>query len=89
MSWNISFQGKASEAVATAVERFKEVYKEPYPEVEEQFNRACDALLIIISSVQPDEEGQVSVALNGHANREHKKTPGWANDYVTVTVNQL
>lgn len=89
MSWSISFQSKASEAVAMATEKFKEIYKEPHVEVEEQFNRSVDALFVILSSVQPDEEGSVGVSLSGHANREHKKTPGRSNDCVTVTVNQL
>lgn len=89
MSWSVSFQSKASEAVETSIAKFKELYKEPYPEVEEQFNRAVDALFLILPAVQPDQEGTVSVFLSGHANREHKKDPAWANDTVTVTVNQL
>jgi hypothetical protein len=89
MSWSIGVQGKVNTILDDARAKFSEVYKEPPREVEEQFNRAIDSLLLILPSVQPDIEGVVSVSLSGHANREHKKDPAWANDMVSVSVYQL
>lgn len=30
--------------------------------------------------------GTVTASLSGHANPEHTPTPGWANDFVTISV---
>ena len=32
--------------------------------------------------------GEVYVSVSGHANPEHKPTPGWANDFVSLTITQ-
>lgn len=89
MSWNVSTKGRADSVIDELKVKFEEAYKEPYPEVQEQFNRALDGLLLILPSVQPAPESEVFVSLAGHANREHKKDPAWANDMVSVSVQQV
>lgn len=90
MSWGISLSNiSAATAIEQAKAEFEKLYKEPFVEVQEQFNRAIDALLLIIPSVAPAPDAIVTISCSGHANREHKKDPAWANDMVSVSVYQV
>jgi hypothetical protein len=32
--------------------------------------------------------GEFTVSLSGHANTNNMPTPGWSNDFVSITINQ-
>lgn len=51
----------------------------------EQAEAACDAAADLIASGVLGT-GPVRLQLNGHANPNHTPPPGWAADYITVSV---
>jgi hypothetical protein len=69
-------------------------FTNPAPELEEagveQFERAKTSVRdIIFSGVVGDPAGKYTFSISGHANPEHKPASGWANDALTVMVNQV
>jgi hypothetical protein len=57
--------------------------------VREQFDAARSAVWDLISKgVAGDGEKTFSVTLAGHANPDHEPAPGWATDYISVSVSQ-
>lgn len=89
MSWSVSAKAKVSVVIDELKVKFEEAHKTPYEEVQEQFNRALDSLFLMLPAVEPNREGEVSVTLSGHANREHKKDPAWANDMISINCYQV
>jgi len=90
MSWSVS-ASKCNPPNAEGLlrESFASAYKEPSAEVVEQFESALMAFAGILPSVQPDAGGFVNVSLTGHANKEHRPDPAWANDMVSISVQQV
>lgn len=56
----------------------------------DQFDQARGLALVLIDSgvVGEGEDLRFVVSMSGHGNPEHKPTPGWANDFVSVSVTQ-
>lgn len=53
----------------------------------QQFTVAKEAVRDLVDS-GAFGEGEFSVSLSGHGNPNHEKTPGWANDFISITVTQ-
>lgn len=61
----------------------------PATAVLEQLDAAkAAANAIFESGAVGDSTHTFIVSLNGHANTDHQPDPGWANDYITVSVTQ-
>lgn len=59
-------------------------------EAKEQFDKAILLVRNIIDSeVLGDRDLSYRVNLSGHANPKHEKTPGWANDCLTISISQM
>lgn len=54
---------------------------------------AIEAALLLVnggtSAGQLGTDGNVDISLNGHSNMKHGKTPGWANEGISVSVSEV
>ena len=89
MSWNVNAASViAKDVIGDLQTRFAQQYPAPTPEVVEQFSAALDAITRAVPTVQPDPLGFISVSASGHANPNHVKTAGWANDSFAISLYQ-
>lgn len=61
-------------------------------EHEDQFEAAAEAAVqILTAGVVGDNEHdhEYLITMTGHGNPDHMPQAGWANDFVTITVQQL
>lgn len=88
MSWSVSYSSRATfDANSPASE--SPTGAATAPELADQVGAAREAATAVIASgAVGDPAGDYMVFLNGHANPEHRPTPGWANDCVGVNVTQ-
>jgi hypothetical protein len=95
MSWGLKQAavipaGTDVEDATTAIANV-EVTGQDLPEVRKaQLIGATAAANMIASGAfgNPDENA-FQVTLNGHANPNNVKTPGWTNDYISVMIIQM
>ena len=61
------------------------------PEQREQVQAAKEAALALVKSATIVNDGSedVTIAISGHANPDHRPATGYANDTVTVAVSQV
>lgn len=95
MSWGFSLKTRTSiEAFDSAFGGAADLYRSQgatplASEAEEQVEAARQAARNIIESgVVGDDTTNISVSFSGHANPGHAPQPGWANDFVQVTITQ-
>jgi hypothetical protein len=93
MSWSVTYQAKNRDLTDESEKQLEEWLQGPVDamsdEAKEQIvNTMLVAMGLIDSGVVGDPNGYYSVTLSGHANPEHKKTSGWANDYVALSIYQ-
>lgn len=104
MSWNASItepitvstlEEKADEAWAAACDSpgkapyFSSVPDDQRIPAREAFEAGIRAIeRIIESGAVGSPAGQYRVSLSGHANPSHVPTPGWANDFLNITITQ-
>lgn len=90
MSWSASVSSvRAVDAVAKLRENFTTGAAIRAPEVLEQFEAATRVVETVLLTVQPEMTGLVNVSASGHANPGHKKTDGWSNDCLSLSVTQV
>lgn len=90
MSWSASVSSvRAGEAGPKLREAFKAAYPKSSIEVQQQVEAVVRVLDTVVMSVTPEVGVLVNVVASGHANPNHHKTEGWANDTLTVTVSQV
>lgn len=93
MSWGLSIQVPAgtdpNEAVEAAADEYRQRSK-PEDPVNEALATACGTAVALLNSgaVGDPQAHDYAISLNGHANPEHKPAPGWANDYISISVSQ-
>lgn len=98
MSWGVRVENVKPEDVYDELEKVAEEYFKTWSESPETevsaFACATAAELaqdVAINGIvlpTDGEEVRLNVAISGHANPFHKKTQGWANDFVQITVTQ-
>ena len=92
MSWGFQIKETRFEDAKERIREAKDSYdfdSSGGDEGREQANIAEKALIALIESetvVAPG--GSFTATLSGHANPEHKPRSGWANDMITVMINQ-
>ncbi len=92
MSWSTNVgscpSGEVTQRLRT---EFTRTYPTPSSEVLDQFEVALKSVELLLPSVHPASEPAqyyFSVSLSGHANKDHKKDPAWANDSVSISIYQ-
>lgn len=89
MSWSTSVPATPYAEFAAAVDAAVIVGVAPSPWIDEQLAAAKAAVkAIVASSAVGDSTCSYSATMSGHANAEHEPTEGWANDCLTVIVQQ-
>jgi predicted amidohydrolase len=88
MSWSVNVPPTQVGQLEAVLDTLKPAGQD-FPEALEQLEAAKACLLAAVNSgalgaVTP--ETWVSGYMGGHANLKHEKTPGWANDFVSCTV---
>jgi hypothetical protein len=93
MSWSISYPDRASFVADKGRPEYLQAPEEP--EVTEQIVAARKAAELVIESGAvgrdvnvPGGHKDFSVTIGGHANPGHEKTPGWANDAISIHITQ-
>jgi hypothetical protein len=86
MSWNATYSSKAEfEANAPS---FESCSKEPQVQDQVEIARSVAKLVIESGAIGNAETKEFAVSISGHANPEHEKKVGYANDCISVSVYQ-
>lgn len=92
MSWTVWATDVSLDNVEETLDkRFEELNPEQTVEMVEQFDDAVESVYMFISGASlgdPDTK-KFNVSISGHANPSHEPATGWANDCITVSVNQV
>ena len=91
MSWSISLNKIPAEQVLVAVRDAKIDYELPpetAKEIEQQLDVAKAAALVMYTNEVVGIEGEFNIYLNGHAEPNHVRRPGYASDCITVTLQR-
>lgn len=87
MSWSSNVQSADLDAII----RFPEPAFQPESakESREQFEEAVESVVNIISSGVMGDHKLYNVTIGGHANVGHEPASGWANDSLTISIQQV
>ena len=91
MSWSITLNKIPGEQVLVAVRDATIPYELPpetAKEIAQQLDVAKAAALVLFTNEVVGTEGEFNIMLNGHAEPNHVRRPGYASDCVTVTVQR-
>lgn len=86
MSWSASYPSKAD--FEANKPQFPGGSEEPQVQDQVAIARSVAKLVVESGAVGNPETKDFSISISGHANPEHEKTPGWANDCISVSVYQ-
>jgi hypothetical protein len=87
MSWSVSGEIQASDTTALMEMRDQAVAQNST--CGDQFDAAAKtALTLMKSNAIGGADKSFSVTLGGHANPDHEPVPGWANDFIVVSIVQ-
>lgn len=93
MSWGPITATDSADAIEAALGTAADAYLQELqtddnyvvkPEAVAQIQGAISAAVAAVPVVAPDQS--VTVTINGHANPNHAPDPGWANDFVQISV---
>lgn len=90
MSWGINYKVEDGDISESEQDRLVEIGTSLSEDALQQFTTAVLVVAgIIDDGLVGNSTGQFQVSISGHANKDHKPTPGWANDMITISVSQV
>lgn len=89
MSWSEGFQDVSADDIFNLAPQ--QEHTSSTPEMLEQFESAVNALIRLVDSkvVGDPYTARFNITMSGHANPNHEVTPGWGNDFIALSINQL
>ena len=91
MSWSISAYLKPEKGQYLKIEDIKAlvpVGNEQCPEErDEQVMAAKHAVYNIVNNAGFENAEEITVTMSGHANKDHKKDPAWANEFISISIS--
>lgn len=85
MSWSATFRVTPEEGLVQESKSNTEL-----PQHRDQFQEAVLAAAeLLTSNVVGDADKSYRITFSGHGNPNHEPAPGWANDFVSITIAQV